>query len=86
VLYKDYNNAALFVRTPSVKQIKLFLQWLVQDSNGQINSKITNITAKNYLSSLKRAIKDYTNYQYNAMQNNEIAAVYPLFKCYIDLC
>jgi hypothetical protein len=36
---------------------------------------MTDVTARNYLSCLKRAVKNHTNYQYNVAQNNEIGAV-----------
>lgn len=46
---------------------------------------MADVTAKNHLSSLKRATKNHTNYQYNVAQNNEIAAVCHMSECCIDL-
>jgi hypothetical protein len=65
----------LFPEAPSIKHVKLFLQWLVRYSVSLIEDKITNVTLRNYLSTLKRAVKDHTNYQYNRAQNQVLAAV-----------
>jgi hypothetical protein len=52
----------LFLEAPSIEHVKLFLQWLVRCSVGLIEDKMTDVTLGNYLSALKRAVKDYTNY------------------------
>jgi hypothetical protein len=36
---------------------------------------MTDVTLGNYLSALKRAVKSHTNYQYNRLQNQDLAAV-----------
>jgi hypothetical protein len=65
----------LFPEAPSIEHVKLFLQWLVRCSVGLIEDKMTDVTLGNYLSALKRAVKDHTNYQYNRAQNQVLAAV-----------
>jgi hypothetical protein len=52
----------LFLEAPSIKHVKLFLQWLVCCSVSLIKDKMTDVILGNYLSTLKRAVKDYTNY------------------------
>jgi hypothetical protein len=61
-----------FVEPPSVYQIKLFIRFLAQSRTGLIKDNITTATVQNRLSSLKRAIKLQTHYQYNETQNTEI--------------
>jgi hypothetical protein len=64
-----------FIEPPSVRDITLYLSWLVRSSCGQIDEKITDVTVGNQLSSLKRAIKIHTNYQYNRAQNDALVSV-----------
>jgi hypothetical protein len=61
-----------FVELPSVYQIKLFIRFLAQSRTGLIKDNITTATVQNRLSSLKRAIKLHTHYQYNETQNTKI--------------
>jgi hypothetical protein len=47
----------------------LYLRWLAILRTGLLEDNITNITLRNRLASLKRAIKLYTNRKYNESEN-----------------
>ncbi|PZD37947.1 DUF3435 domain containing protein [Pyrenophora tritici-repentis] len=57
---------------PTVFRIQLFLRWLAATRTGQLEENITDTTIRNLLSSLKRAIKLYTGYQYSVSQNKDL--------------
>jgi len=76
VLNHTCEDATPFPQAHHVEHIKLFLQWLVRGSIGLLDEKMTDITVGNYLSVLTRAVKLHTYYQYNKLQNQELAAVH----------
>jgi hypothetical protein len=55
-----------------LQNIKMHLFWLAATRTGHLDDKITDTTLRNRLSSLRRAIKLYTGYQYNSAQNKEL--------------
>ncbi|CAN9286059.1 unnamed protein product [Alternaria alternata] len=70
--YPDEPVNPKFGEAPAVYRIKMHLFWLAATRTGQLDENITDTTLRNRLSSLKRAIKLYTGYQYNSAQNKEL--------------
>lgn len=75
VLHATFDETVPFLTAPSIEHVKLFLQWLVRGSVGLIDEKMTDVTLKNYLAVLKRAVKAHTGYQYSKEDNQILAAV-----------
>ena len=61
-----------FVQAPTTLQVQLYLEWFAQTRTGILEENITDVTVRNRLSCLKRAVKLHTQYQYTPLQNAEI--------------
>jgi integrase len=61
-----------FVQAPTTLQIQLYLEWFAQSRTGLLDENVTDVTVRNRLACLKRAVKLHTQYQYTPLQNAEI--------------
>src|SRR5690242_11703177 len=61
-----------FVQAPTTLQIQLYLEWFAQSRTGLLEENVTDVTVRNRLACLKRAVKLHTQYQYTPLQNAEI--------------
>ena len=61
-----------FIQAPTTLQVQLYLEWVAQTRTGILEENVTDVTARNSLSCLKRTVKLHTQYQYTQLQNAEI--------------
>ena len=60
------------MQAPTTLQIQLYLEWIAQTRTGLLEENVTDVTIRNRLACLKRAVKLHTRYQYTPLQNAEI--------------
>ena len=61
-----------FIQAPTTLHVQLYLEWFAQSRTGLLEDNVTDVTVRNRLACLKRAVKLHTQYQYTPLQNAEI--------------
>lgn len=61
-----------FLQAPSTLFVQLYLEWFAQTRTGLLEENVTDVTVRNRLACLKRAVKLHTQHQYTPLQNAEI--------------